>query len=101
PPAPPALRALPTRRSSDLVTVADAKNIYRGRVRPNLFDLWVHRGVLKPSLDDAGKPRRDVRGVELYRLGDIAARVDAKDDRETADRKSTRLNSSHVKSSYA
>lgn len=70
---------LPTTHPDALVTVADAKNIYRGRVRPNLFDLWVHRGVLKPSLDDAGKPRRDVRGVELYRLGDIAARVDAKD----------------------
>lgn len=66
---------LPDRKPDELVTLDDAKRIFKERgVRPNLLDLWVHRGVLQPAVDADGRARRDVRGAALYRLGDIAAR---------------------------
>ncbi len=69
------VRALPQVAPDALVTIADAKRIYRGRVRPNLLDLWVHRGHLAPAVDDAGAEQRDVRGAALFRLADIDCRV--------------------------
>ena len=68
-------QALPQTHPDRLVTIDDAKRIYRPRgVRPNLLDLWVHRGHLGPAVDDQGRPRRDVRGQLLYRLGEVDAR---------------------------
>lgn len=59
---------LPVTHPDALVTIDDAKRIYRGRVKPNTLDQWVLRGHLVEC-------RRDVRGEALYRLGDIDARV--------------------------
>jgi len=67
-------QALPVTHPEHLVTIGDAKRIYKGRVRGNLLDLWVHRGTLAPVQHD-GALRRDVRGELLYRLGDIDERV--------------------------
>ncbi|RHA38718.1 hypothetical protein [Cellulomonas rhizosphaerae] len=70
--------ALPQTHPDQLVTIEDAKRIYKGRVRPNLFDTWVKRGRLDAEVDEHGMPVRDVRGQFLYRLGDIDARVQRK-----------------------
>lgn len=59
------LIALPTEFPDLLVTMAEAKRIYKGRVRPNLFDLWAHRAVL---------PSQRWNGEVMYRLADIDAR---------------------------
>lgn len=78
-------QALPRTHPDALVTIEDAKRIYRPRgVRPNLLDLWVHRGVLQPATDGEGRPRRDERGALLYRLGDIDARLGTTRTEETA-----------------
>lgn len=78
-------QALPHTHPDALVTIDDAKRIYKPRgVRPNLLDLWVHRGTITPVLDDEGRARRDERGALLYRLGDIDARLGANRTEETA-----------------
>ncbi len=69
------IHELPQTHPDTLVTIADAKAIYRGRIRPNLLDLWAHRGALTPASNHDGAPLRDVRGAALYRLGDIDARA--------------------------
>lgn len=69
-------QALPDTHPDQLVTLDDAKRIYKGRVRPNRFDLWVGRGTLRPAVDETGQPRRDVRGQVLYRLGHIGMQID-------------------------
>lgn len=67
---------LPDKRPDELVTLDDAKRIFKERgVRPNLLDLWVHRGHLRSAQTRDGHDRRDVRGELLYRLGDIADRL--------------------------
>lgn len=69
-------QALPDTHPEQLVTIDDAKRVYKPRgVRPNLLDLWVHRGLLLPARTTDGRERRDVRGALLYRLGDIADRL--------------------------
>lgn len=68
------IHELPATHPNALVTIADAKAIYRGRLRPNLLDLWVHRGTLTPAIDTAGVPLTDVRGGALYRLSEIESR---------------------------
>lgn len=72
-------QSLPAKRPDELVTMDDAKRIYKGRVRPNLLDLWAHRGTLVPARDQHGRDRRDVRGQLLFRLGDIEQRVNRAD----------------------
>jgi hypothetical protein len=79
---------LPDRRPEELVTLDDAKRIFKERgVRPNLLDLWAHRDRRELEDYEHGRrltpptPRlpaargRDVRGVLLYRLGDLAERL--------------------------
>src|SRR5690606_42143196 len=79
--APRVLHSFPTRRSSDLGGLDDAA---RG---PALDDgAEVHHG------DAIGDMAHDCQVVRDEQVGEIAA---------LADRKSTRLNSSHVKTSYA
>jgi hypothetical protein len=59
------LHALPATHPGALLALEDVKRIYRGRVRPNLLDLWVHRGRLHHrGLDARGRP--------VYRLGEVA-----------------------------
>src|SRR5690606_41670213 len=70
------LHSFPTRRSSDLVAAGADLPEARGHHHPRL-----HRRALGPALLPAAQARRD-RARQL-------------------DRKSTRLNSSHVKISYA
>jgi hypothetical protein len=62
-------KALPQTHPDLLVTLDDAKRIYRGRVRANTLDKWVARGSVQPAVDERGRPRRNVRGEPLYRLG--------------------------------
>lgn len=78
-------RSLAWTHPDQLVTLADAKRIFRGRCRPNLLSTWVSRGVLRPVLDDAGAPRRNVRGEWLFRLGTITIMLDADDDTAARD----------------
>src|SRR5690606_40479241 len=81
------LYSFPTRRSSDLDSVM-----------PNaLLDSLIARGLADPS------PLADSReALRLgYRFDSFRARYQASGDGSARDRKSTRLNSSHVKISYA
>src|SRR5690606_40290188 len=79
----PARRSLPTRRSSDLARV-----LLGGLgVQPDALGV----GLLRDVAEDAVLPEGGLQeqAVAVAVLGDVA------------DRKSTRLNSSHVKRSYA
>src|SRR5690606_42009128 len=79
-----ALAAFPTRRSSDLPYVVPAQRA-RAALAPDAQPL-PHLGVGGHAPTDAGGPRHPLlRAVHLA----------------VSDRKSTRLNSSHVKTSYA
>jgi len=62
--------ALPEGTPDALVTIDEAKMIYRGRIRPDRLDDWARRG-LPPARDEQGQPRRDESGRLLYRLGVI------------------------------
>src|SRR5690606_40222311 len=96
--SPPHLRSFPTRRSSDLYApeamsewmrapTADVKSLRR--------DLVDRYGEVLSGAEDAGRwfdildLEADLRSAQYRRVAD------------EADRKSTRLNSSHVKISYA
>lgn len=68
-------QALPTTHPDELVTIDDAKRIYKGRVRPARFNAWVSTGVLPPARDGDGRPRRDERGDVLYHLATIDLHV--------------------------
>src|SRR5690606_40334595 len=92
---------LPTRRSSDLV----------GYILIKLSDVSsntqqeLERGETSEKRDESVSPGKDnismlFLGVD-DRDGDLAGRTDAMLLATFKDRKSTRLNSSHVKSSYA
>src|SRR5690606_40382764 len=95
--APPVSLSSPTRRSSDLF-------------RPQHFGLGRSQrglGLIERLLAD-GSVLDQLRGAALVALGLIAERLGRRDGREgllqfrlQVDRKSTRLHSSHVKSSYA
>src|SRR5205807_10578722 len=90
--------SFPTRRSSDLEVVGDqriGRKVEAQRRVPRLVQLQQ-----QPAADDAGKAgslrdrQRDVAAVaEQHGLG--------MEEVEAADRKSTRLNSSHLVISYA
>src|SRR5438067_9017624 len=90
------LHSFPTRRSSDLPSIGDGAVDYLGR-RPG-------RGVVELDL---GRERRVRRMVVLELLGESPSFVGGADEQaalrrnQTSDRKSTRLNSSHVSISYA
>src|SRR5690606_41752747 len=92
------LLSVPTRRSSDLIAVGDP-----GAApvpTPSADDVHGRRGEGVGGADD----RADIRVVpEILdrHVEGVPARVDIGDDRLAGDRKSTRLNSSHVKNSYA
>src|SRR5699024_12618612 len=81
---PPRLPSFPTRRSSDLVVDADPQQF---RIDPE--PAVVHR----PREQRPGMPDR--AGLEIVTEREVARHL------EERDRKSTRLNSSHVSTSYA
>lgn len=59
---------LPETHPDELVTLDDAKLIWKGRIRPGRFDEWVARGAIPVATDDYGRPLRDARGRDLYLL---------------------------------
>src|SRR5690606_39356089 len=96
----PGARAFPTRRSSDLLegrTLGDPRRVSR------------EGGVLRKSARGGAPVNRrpqnhvgsgELRAEEIWtRLDRLREHID--DHVEAADRKSTRLNSSHVHSAYA
>lgn len=64
-----AISSLPESHPDEFVTIADAKRIMRGRVPANTLDQWVKRGAV-------AQQGLDVRGAPVYRLGDVAQRVE-------------------------
>src|SRR5690606_39988525 len=90
-----ALRSFPTRRSSDLDVPAVAIGV-GGRVGEcQLAELACNADLRRPGADRLPDDR--VAGVVLFR----AISQDFAQSAGFVDRKSTRLNSSHVKISYA
>src|SRR5690606_40080715 len=85
-PAPLDLPPLPTRRSSDLADLVETA-VQAAIDRPGPTAIVVRKGDLSGSVD-----RSDGTVKYSLRRADVIA---------TLDRKSTRLNSSHVKISYA
>ena len=87
---------LPDTHPDTPVTLDEAKRIFKGRIRPNLLDLWAHRDqrdqdtyaqALSRGTDPAAPRRRlpepvdrDVRGIARYRLGDLTDRIEATRD---------------------
>ncbi len=53
------------------VDVARAVDGLGTSITPEVIRQWKRRGVLAPATDDAGRPRADVRGRPLYRVGDV------------------------------
>src|SRR5690606_39946998 len=99
--APPSLRSSPTRRSSDLeAPPCQLPHAHNPRPAPAVAHLQPHDGGRGDKADGLGgqaRPRRtpDAVGRQAPCAGDeeqVAGDID---------RKSTRLNSSHVKISYA
>src|SRR5690606_41306113 len=87
------LQSCPTRRSSDLVRVGAA----RGEVEATPpRDAHVREAIAAPR----ALPGRDGAAPRAHAAAAAVARAGA-GPRDTPDRKSTRLNSSHVKISYA
>ena len=64
------LHQLPTTHPDTLVTTEQARRIYP-QLHPATLRKWVQRGHLEPH-------DHDVRGVPMYRLGDITERIDTK-----------------------
>src|SRR5690606_41371059 len=91
---------IPTRRSSDLLPMA------RSYVARELVKLG-GQPVLRDFVTDNGNVILDVHGLNITNPVEMEARInqivgdEITQYRLTADRKSTRLNSSHVKNSYA
>ncbi len=65
--------ALPEGTPDALVTIDEAKMIYRGRVRSDRFDAWAKS--LPPARGADGQPMHDEAGRALYRLGVIDGQV--------------------------
>lgn len=61
------LHQLPTTHPDTLVTTEQARRVYP-QLHPATLRKWVQRGHLIP-------PEHDVRGLPLYRLGDITERI--------------------------
>src|SRR5690606_40605520 len=92
--APPALHSFPTRRSSDLVAALPRlPNVRYSGLALN------RKGVERAH--DAGLLAVDVSIATWDEHSLDNANMTVDEATEQADRKSTRLNSSHVKSSYA
>src|SRR5690606_40573896 len=93
-----ALQCSPTRRSSDLVAVGIVDGVGYGE---NTKAAIITRGLVEMT-DFAvayGAEPETLQG--LAGLGDLIATCQSPLSRNNTDRKSTRLNSSHVKISYA
>lgn len=69
------VQALPQVARDAVVTMDDAKRIYRGRVHPATFTRWASRGVIPAAKGPDGLPLRDVRGDMLYPLAAIDLQV--------------------------
>src|SRR5690606_41198863 len=97
----PHLHSFPTRRSSDLAPVMERfDRVVAGLLAQEQLEV---RPLLPESRQDSRqqerRDRRDYAHPELARQR-LAARLDEVRQLFRLDRKSTRLNSSHVKSSY-
>src|SRR5207302_6090222 len=88
----PDLHSFPTRRSSDLLTAKSPLRVPTQIVGASMASASSER------LDDHHLVGAGERHIEVHAVGHHA-RVD--ENRHMLDRKSTRLNSSHVKISYA
>src|SRR5690606_40136287 len=96
-----ARHSFPTRRSSDLATEAGVKDVQ------NLSEFIIQNNI-KAIFVESSVPRRTIEALQKSVLSknhkvQIGGSLysDALGNPGTEDRKSTRLNSSHVKSSYA
>src|SRR5690606_41221763 len=94
------LRAFPTRRSSDLVEqhLAGDGHVLVGVVEEDLADFLTDAGAAGLAHLADRNPRALARPEEAAELRRLPRAVRPLEDE---DRKSTRLNSSHVKISYA
>src|SRR5207253_5186480 len=96
---PRALHSFPTRRSSDLSVASGVMNVNVG------FSRAVWEDFIAAMLQDMRRTSR--RGFSVNFMSDVVAASEAPDNSpatrlyRTRDRKSTRLNSSHVAISYA
>src|SRR5207249_12247235 len=93
--------SFPTRRSSDLTfhdTCVNAHTIANGEWRSIAFLLFVLNDV-DDAVHKPVQPRGCGRTLSFGGV-DFATRIPAAQDRRELDRKSTRLNSSHVSISY-
>src|SRR5690606_41243077 len=88
-----ALRSFPTRRSSDLIQAGTADMVISGETLQN----WAPNAALMA----VPYAFRDLDHVKSVVEGDIGEQIKQEISDEAGDRKSTRLNSSHVKISYA
>src|SRR5690606_40149986 len=84
------LPSFPTRRSSDLYFESQ-----RDRIGERPASISFEQVVIAP------KPSDSAREEALQRAQDVLRRIQDGESFEQVDRKSTRLNSSHVKISYA
>src|SRR5690606_41740647 len=91
----PDRRAFPTRRSSDLATPAE---LARNRDRGDTWGVTVQHRVRESQPDSSGAV---ARAIATLRSGGHRITAARRAVIEVLDRKSTRLNSSHVKISYA
>src|SRR5690606_41859001 len=96
--APPALHSFPTRRSSDLHAALAARPGCRVALDDLLPVLVADRLLSPEDADEVGR-YAGLSGGEQHALVALARRKLRAP--ATGDRKSTRLNSSHVKISYA
>src|SRR5207249_10791034 len=97
----PGLHPFPTRRSSDLQCGREiaAQTVQQIVDRLMLLPDRTRIHILAPLVRDRkGEYRKEL--LDLRKAGFVRARVDGK-LRDLRDRKSTRLNSSHVSISYA
>src|SRR5690349_22554991 len=92
--APPNLHSFPTRRSSDLLKkAAEAIERHLDRAEAQPFAAAENAGAARDGLGLARHGKAD-RAAEIQPIGTLV-------ERDQQDRKSTRLNSSHVEISYA
>src|SRR5690606_39806450 len=98
---PPDLYSFPTRRSSDLTAVAGWRGLFLVTLPFGLVALVASIFVVPRAAGQRGSGERfDALGAVLSTVALAAAVVALSPDVPVSDRKSTRLNSSHVKISY-
>src|SRR5690606_41309343 len=96
--SPPHLHSFPTRRSSDLLHLLGDDGLFRSH-RPNTLKAHTDREAVQAWF--ATLAEKSAATQDSYRRAVERLILWALVERQTPDRKSTRLNSSHVKISYA